>query len=108
MIARFRYLAPPAMLGALVSNLLTAIIITPGWSQLLLLFNVAMYCASILITLLGNVPLNRQFMEWQPKALPGNWMELIRRWAVYDQIRFALCLLGFLFALIATGLTRLH
>jgi Domain of unknown function (DUF1772) len=108
MIPKLHYLAPPIMLGALAGNLLTAIFFAAGWSRLLLLVNVAMYGASILITLLGNVPLNHQFMKWQPKALPDNWRELVRRWGVCDRTRFALCLLSFLFALVATGLTAVR
>jgi hypothetical protein len=106
MIPRLHYLAPPVMLGALLSSFFTAILFTSGWSRALLLLNSAMYAASIFITLLGNVPLNHQIMDWKPQALPENWMEVIRRWAVYDQIRFALCSLAFLSDLIATGLRR--
>jgi hypothetical protein len=108
MIPRLHYFAPPIMLGALLSSLLNAIFFTSSWSRALQLFNVAMYCASILITLLGNVPLNRRFMEWTPQALPENWMELVHQWAVYDLIRFALCLLALFSALIATALTGLR
>lgn len=108
MIPRLHYLAPPVMLGALFSNLLLSIFFASGWGRGLLLLNVALYCASVLITLRGNVPLNHQFMEWKPGALPANWAGLVRRWGVYDQVRFALCLLAFLLALFATDLLGLH
>jgi Domain of unknown function (DUF1772) len=108
MIPRLHYLAPPAMLGSLLSSLSVAIFFTSGWSRALLLLNAGLYCASILITLLGNVPLNHQFMKWKPSTLPENWMNLVHRWGVYDQVRFALCLLAFLSALIAASLTGLR
>ncbi len=108
MIPRLHYLAPPIMLGALLSNLITVIFYASSWSWVFLVFNVVGYCACVLITLLGNVPLNHQFMKWKPESLPENWQELIHRWAVYDQIRFAISLLAFLSALVATGLAGLH
>jgi len=106
MISRLHYLAQFLMLGAFFSSVFTAIFSSLGWSRALLLFNVAMFGLSILITLLGNVPLNHRFMEWQLNAPPGNWTKLVRKWALYDKIRFGLCLLSFSLALVAWSLTE--
>jgi uncharacterized membrane protein len=103
MIPRLHYLAPPIMFCALFSNLFLSISLASGWSRALLRMNAVLYCESILVTLWGNVPLNRQFMKWKPATLAENWMELIRRWGVYDQVRFVLCLIAFLSALVAAG-----
>jgi len=107
MIPMLHYLAPPIMIGALVSSFISAVAFASGWSRTLLFLNSALYGASLLITLFGNVPLNNQIMEWQADAPPGNWMDLIQKWSLYDQVRFCLCLLSFLSALIAASFSRI-
>jgi hypothetical protein len=104
MIPRLHALAPTLGMGALLSSLASAIFFSSGWSRRLLIFHIAMLTAAILITLLGNVPLNRHFLAWQPSTPPAHWLAMMRRWARYDQMRCGLCVLSFGCALLAWSL----
>jgi hypothetical protein len=101
MISRLHYLAPPLMVGALISMIVGYLFFSSGWSSVLLALNVILLSSILGITLLGNVPLNRRFMTWQPKLPPENWITFVRKWELYDQIRFVLCLASFVIALAA-------
>jgi Domain of unknown function (DUF1772) len=100
MIPILHFLAPPLMIGALVSSLVSAVAFASGWNRALSFLNSVLCAASLLITLFGNVPLNNQIMEWQANAPPGNWMDLIQKWSFYDQV-------SFLSALITAGFSRI-
>ena len=42
------------------------------------------------ISLLGNVPINKQVIEWNPQSPPDNWLELRNRWDSLHRVRVAL------------------
>lgn len=42
------------------------------------------------VSLLGNVPINKQVIEWNPQSPPDNWLELRNRWDSLHRVRVAL------------------
>lgn len=46
-----------------------------------------LFIATLLITLLANVPINEQLMQWTLATLPSNWEEIRDRWQFYHTIR---------------------
>ena len=42
------------------------------------------------ISLLGNVPINKQVISWDPESPPDDWLRLRKRWDNLHQIRILL------------------
>jgi uncharacterized membrane protein len=42
------------------------------------------------ISLFGNVPINKQVIEWNPQSPPDNWLELRNRWDSLHRVRVVL------------------
>ena len=49
----------------------------------------------MLVTLMGNVPINRAVQGWQPDAPPADWERLRDRWERLHSIRTLLVVSGF-------------
>lgn len=54
-----------------------------------------------LVTRFGNVPINQLVRRWLTEAPPASYMEPLHRWDVFNNIRSAAAVLGFLLILIA-------
>lgn len=61
----------------------------------------ALSLATIAITLVVNVPLNRRFAAWSPDALPRDWESHIARWNLGHSARTASAVAAFLCAILA-------
>lgn len=42
------------------------------------------------VSLMGNVPINKQVIEWNPQSPPDNWLELRNRWDSLHRVRVVL------------------
>jgi uncharacterized membrane protein len=49
----------------------------------------------MLVTVLVNVPINREVQTWQPNAPPAEWKRLRDRWERFHSIRTLLVVSGF-------------
>lgn len=79
----------------LVGNLIT---IRRQWRSLeFMLILGALICIldELLMTLSGNLPLNRMIHSWQTLSPPPNWMEVRSQWMRFMYIRCALLVTGF-------------
>lgn len=54
----------------------------------------------LIVSLLGNVPINKQVIEWNPQSPPANWLELRKRWDSLHRSRIILDIAALLFFLI--------
>lgn len=52
------------------------------------------------ISLFGNVPINKQVIDWNPQAPPDNWLELRNRWDNLHRVRVALDVAALIFLLL--------
>lgn len=59
---------------------------------------------AVVITRIGNVPVNQLIKKWLTEPPPANCMESLHRWTVFNNIRSAAAVCGFLLILIADAL----
>ena len=57
---------------------------------------------TLLVTRLGNVPVNQLIKTWQADNLPGNWQQLLHRWDIFNAVRTATSLACFVSLIFAT------
>lgn len=65
---------------------------------------VALIVATVAVTLVVNVPINRQTAQWNPLNPPPDWQLLRNRWERFQAIRSMLLLLGFSCLVLAAAL----
>jgi uncharacterized membrane protein len=65
---------------------------------------VVLFIATIAVTLLVNVPINRHTAHWNPLNPPDDWQLLRRRWERFQGVRSILLLLGFACVALAVAL----
>ena len=63
-----------------------------------------MNLTAVLVTRLGNVPVNQLVRKWLTETPPANYLEPLHRWTVFNNIRTVAALCGFLLILIADAL----
>ena len=63
-----------------------------------------MNLTAVLVTRFGNVPINQFIRKWLTETPPANYLETLHRWTVFNNIRSAAAMLGFLLILIADAL----
>ncbi len=56
-------------------------------TAVLLLLAAAFFISCMFITRLGNVPVQRQILQWSPDAMPGNWTVLRDQWWSFHIMR---------------------
>jgi uncharacterized membrane protein len=56
--------------------------------------------ASLVITRFGSVPINMEIKTWDPISPPGNWLEILNTWDLYNMIRTATSFGSFIFLLV--------
>jgi len=64
-----------------------------------------MNVTAVLVTRFGNVPINQLVRKWLTEPPPANYLESLHRWTVFNNIRSAAAVFGFLLILIADDLT---
>ena len=60
--------------------------------------------AGIVVTLVVEVPINKQIASWTPSTIPANWKELRARWLTFHNVRSAAGALAFACALLGAML----
>jgi uncharacterized membrane protein len=60
----------------------------------------------IVITVVIEVPINKQIASWTSTTVPANWMDLRDRWLAFHNVRSAAGVLAFVFALIGMAGNR--
>jgi len=58
--------------------------------------------AAVLLTLLGNWPINNQIITWNANSPPSNWTELRDTWWRFHVARFVMGIIGLSCLLLAT------
>ena len=53
--------------------------------------------AALLVTLIVEVPIDKQIASWTAATLPENWRQLWRRWEIFHAIRTAAAVSGLAF-----------
>lgn len=69
----------------------------------LFILSAALALTSLLVTRLGNVPINQLIKTWPPSNPPADWLFLLNKWNKYNLIR-SLAAIGCFFALIVAVL----
>jgi hypothetical protein len=60
--------------------------------------------ASVITTLVGNVPINIATGRWNPEHPPDNWKAIRDRWERFQAVRTWLLLLAFVLVCLAVSL----
>ena len=60
----------------------------------------AMLLLGIVLTLVFEVPINKQIAVWTPASVPANWAALRDRWVTFHFARTAAGMVAFVFALL--------
>jgi hypothetical protein len=63
-----------------------------------------MNLTAVLVTRFGNVPINQLVRKWLTEPPPADYLESLHRWTVFNNIRSAAALIGFLLILISDAL----
>ncbi|MEV4499955.1 DUF1772 domain-containing protein [Micromonospora arborensis] len=61
---------------------------------------------SLLVTRLGNVPINGRIKTWSASSLPPDHAELLHRWELYHNIRTAAAVAAFVLLIVLVDKTR--
>jgi hypothetical protein len=60
-----------------------------------------MNLTAVLVTRFGNVPINQLVRKWLTEPPPADYLETLHRWTVFNNIRSAAAVFGFLLVLMA-------
>jgi hypothetical protein len=63
-----------------------------------------MNVTAVLVTRFGNVPINLLVRKWLTAPPPTNYLETLHRWTVFNNVRSAAAVFGFVLILIADAL----
>jgi hypothetical protein len=63
-----------------------------------------MNVTAVLVTRFGNVPINQLFRKWLTAPPPADYLEALHRWTVFNDVRSAAAVFGFVLILIADAL----
>jgi uncharacterized membrane protein len=103
MIRNFRSVMP-ILMPATVLSVLPVLLMVYRQRSIELYLDVAgltMLVAALLVTLIVEVPIDRQIASWTATTLPGNWRQLWRRWETFHTIRTAASVAGLAFLISA-------
>ena len=64
----------------------------------------SMNVTAVLVTRFGNVPINQLVRKWLTVPPPADYVETLHRWTVFNNVRSAAAVLGFVLILIADTL----
>ncbi|MGE7907669.1 anthrone oxygenase family protein [Peribacillus sp. NPDC094092] len=54
-----------------------------------------MFILATIITIIYNVPINKEIQQWDADNPPTDWEEIRKRWMFFQSIRSWLLLIGF-------------
>jgi Anthrone oxygenase len=63
-----------------------------------------MNLTAVLVTRFGNVPINQLVRKWLTAPPPANYLETLHRWTVFNNVRSAAAVFGFVLILLADAL----
>jgi len=102
--------------GIYVQGLMALSIVTPLWwsftirgsenLRVLAILASLSSLTSFLVTRFGNVPINRLMRSWPAASPPHGYQDLLQRWAVYHNIRFATAAAAFVLVVLAQTVFR--
>src|SRR5262245_61983141 len=98
-----RVLMPAALLSALVLSVLLSRARHTG-ASLFASIALVLMASALVITLVVNVPIDRQIQSWTTAALPPDWRAIRDRWEFYHGVR-TLASVGALACLFASTLS---
>ena len=102
--ALFAKVMPPLFLTTLAA-LLVSCFVTRGSGRGLFVAATAFMLVVLIVTLRGEVPLNKQIQTWVPGAAPANWADIRDRWLANHLVRTIAGLFGFVCA--AVGVAKM-
>ena len=74
--------------------------LTHGINRALFMVSGLLLLAGIVVTLVVEVPINKQIAVWTPSTMPPNWTSVRDRWVRFHWLRTIAGILAFLCALI--------
>jgi uncharacterized membrane protein len=74
--------------------------LTHGINRALFMVSGLLLLAGIVVTLVFEVPINKQIAVWTPSTMPPNWTSLRDRWVRFHWLRTVAGILAFVCALI--------
>ena len=89
---------PPLMTLAIFSGLALLVLFARAyktWAFTLTAIGTLCSFALAMSSLLVNVPINQEVLNWSPAALPADWMQLRDRWWLWHNVRTILSMIGF-------------
>ena len=85
----------PALMTSVIASCFPTLRLTRGReSAACTLAGAVCYAVMLGVTLLGNVPLNRQTLQASPQSPPADWLDLRARWERFHMLRVLLDLTG--------------
>jgi uncharacterized membrane protein len=102
------------MNGIFMQALMAVSLLTSFWLAITLRTPARWYAAgagllaltSLLVTRLGNVPINGKIKTWSATSLPPDHAELLQRWEIYHNVRTATAVAAFAMLIILADKTR--
>ena len=92
---RFGAIMPAVMVSAILSHVPVLLLSRRRATGFpFTLTSLACYAGMLGITLLGNVPINKQTLAWSPQAPTADWLALRARWERFHTIRTILTIVG--------------
>ncbi|MEU6579291.1 DUF1772 domain-containing protein [Nocardia sp. NPDC046763] len=94
---------PTAQILGVALALLLAVVAPDVTGRLLSVGAAVATSACIVVTKLGNVPINNKIRTWDPNHPPADYRTLLHRWDTYHDIRTAAVVLAFALVLVTTA-----
>ncbi|GAA2617123.1 MULTISPECIES: DUF1772 domain-containing protein [Streptomyces] len=84
-----------AAMGLSIVSSLTLAAVAHGRTRMLAGGAGLLALTSLLVTRFGNVPINGRIKEWARTSAPADHAEILRRWAMFNDIRTVTALVAF-------------
>lgn len=89
----------------LLQGVVMVIVVEPLVPKILTAVGMLLLAAMAVVSELGNVPINRKVLSWDPAQPPTGWSELRSRWARWQHLRSFLAAASFTAVTVAALLT---
>ena len=101
LIHRLKILVPAIFIPTILLGIVSTIAVTSGPIFVLRCVGLIGLVVWALATLPGTAPINSAISEWDPKAPPDNWKEIVDRWERFASVRPWGAMFGFVMFIIA-------
>lgn len=95
-----------ALMGATVTTAVLLAIVSRARARACAAGAAVLGSATFLVTRFGNVPINGEIKAWAAGDLAADYLDRLRTWGVFNDIRVATAVAAFVLVIVAADLTR--